>query len=64
MKREMRPEGLTESRFVCPYRLLIKAKLFSRSRSEEFMDCYGKRCPYYEEYDNRAYCNKAEKETA
>ena len=57
----MNNEDSTTTR-VCPYRLLIRAKLFSRSRAEEFMPCYGKRCPYYEKWDANEYCSKVDKE--
>ena len=45
---------------VCPYRLMIRARLFSKNREEEFMNCYMERCPYFELYDGNPICKKAE----
>ena len=51
----------TESELVCPYRRLVRRRLFSKTTGEEYMLCYGKRCPNYELYDGKEYCNKAER---
>ena len=59
----MKTKNSTETGMVCPYRLLIRARLFSKNRAEEFMDCYKERCPYYEfneRWDCKPFCRKAE----
>ena len=54
-------KDLMETTLVCPYRRLVIAKFFSKTRAEEFMDCYGYRCPYYYEYQGKPGCEKAER---
>ena len=57
----MELDEFVPEKLVCPYRRLVIAKVFSKLRSEEFMDCYGHRCPYYYEYQDKGCCEKAER---
>ena len=54
-------DEFTTKKLVCPFRRSTRANIIGKWKKEEFMDCYGHRCPYYYEYQDKGCCEKAER---